>query len=82
MIYADVKNKLNDKPKEEIIDDYIELLKEKHRLEKEIKKYKNPNTPSSKQGFDKPEAQGIPVGRKRGKKSGHSRIAGKSEYDK
>ena len=71
MIYFDVKKRFEDKSKEEIIDDYIELLKEKHKLEKELKKYKNANTPSSKSRFNRPKAQGIPVGRKKGKKSGH-----------
>ncbi len=68
-----IKQSLEDKSKEELIDDYIELYlkKEKEKLEKELHKYKNPNTPSAKQGFDKPQAQGIPVGRKLGKKSGH-----------
>lgn len=39
MMYVDVKKGFEDKSKEEIIDDYIELLKEKHKLEKELKKY-------------------------------------------
>lgn len=47
------------------------LLKEKEKLEKEIRKYKNANTPSSKLGFDKPKALGLKVGRKPGKKSKH-----------
>ena len=40
-------------------------------MKKEIKKYKNPHTPSSQNKFDKPQAQGLKVGRKKGKKSGH-----------
>ena len=62
---------LDEKSREELIDECIELYKEKQRLERELKKYKNSHTPSSKQGFDKPQAQGIPVGRKLGSKSGH-----------
>ena len=44
------------------------LKKEKEKLEKELKKYKNAHTPSSKLRFEKPQAKGLPVGRKKGKK--------------
>ena len=44
------------------------LKKEKEKLEKELKKYKNAHTPSSKLRFDKPQAKGLPVGRKKVKK--------------
>ena len=62
---------LDEKSREDLIDECIELYKEKQRLERELKKFKNPHTPSSKQGFDKPQAQGLPVGRKLGSKSAH-----------
>lgn len=57
--------------REKLIDLVKRLLKEKEKLEKEIRKYKNANTPSSKLGFDKPKALGLKVGRKPGKKSKH-----------
>lgn len=62
---------LEEKSKKEIIQDYIELYKEKEKLERELKKYKNSNTPSSQNKFDNPKAQGFAVGRKAGKKTGH-----------
>jgi len=73
MIYLDVKEGLKDKPKEEIIDDYIELLKEKHKLEKELKKYNNSNTPSSSNKHIKPNTEGLKAkkGAKRGAPKGH-----------
>lgn len=47
-----------------------ELGKEKEKLEKELKKYKNPNTPSSAQYFEaKPESRA--TGRPRGAPLGH-----------
>ena len=49
-----MKKLLEDKSKEEIIEDYLNLYKkqeklrsEKEKLEKELRKYKNSNTPSS-----------------------------------
>lgn len=73
MIYADVKDSLKDKPKEEIIDEYIDLLKEKHKLEKELKKYKNSNTPSSSNKHIKENTLGLKAkkGAKRGAPKGH-----------
>lgn len=68
MIYAKVKDNLKDKTKEEIIDDYIELLKEKDKIERELKKYKNCNTPSSQNKHLKDTTQGFKA--KRGAKRG------------
>lgn len=65
------KDKFKDKSRDEILEDMFELYKEKEKLEKELNKYKNPHTPSSKNKFNRPQAQGIKVGRKEGKKSGH-----------
>lgn len=69
---------LDEKSKKEIIDKYIELYekfenikKEKEKLEKELHKYKNSNTPSSQKRFEKVQVQGLKVGRKKGKKSHH-----------
>lgn len=66
-----LKDKYKEENKDRIIEDLYEALKENEKLKKKLRKYENPHTPSSKQGFDKPQAQGIPVGRKLGKKSGH-----------
>lgn len=73
-----IKQLLEDKSKEELIEDYIELYKkkekierEKEKLEKELHKYKNAHTPSSQKRFEKVEVQGLKVGRKKGKKSHH-----------
>jgi hypothetical protein len=72
MIYLqNFKEKYKDRTKDELIEELWKSYNEKEKLERQLKKYKNPHTPSSKQGFDKPQAQGIPVGRKLGKKSGH-----------
>ncbi len=59
MRYHAVENGLKDKSKKELIKEYIELLKEKERLEKELKKYKNPNTPSSAHPHLKPNTLGL-----------------------
>ena len=59
MKYHTVENGLKDKSKKEIIKEYIELLKEKDKLEKELKKYKNSNTPSSAHPHLKPNTFGL-----------------------
>lgn len=59
MRYHTVEDGLKDKSKKEIIKEYIELLKEKERLEKELKKYKNSNTPSSAHPHLKPNTFGL-----------------------
>ncbi len=73
-----LKEKLKGKSRDEIIEEMFEILKEKDRveeekdkLEKKLRKYENPHTPSSKKSFAKVEVQGLKVGRKKGKKSGH-----------
>ena len=71
MKYLTVEKELDEKSKKEIIKEYIDLLKEKEKLEKKLRKYENPHTPSSKKSFAKVEVQGVKVGRKKGKKSCH-----------
>lgn len=66
-------DKYKDLSKEEILDKLADEIIENDRLKKKLKKYDNSNTPPSKQGFDKPQAQGLPVGRKKGKKYNHLR---------
>jgi hypothetical protein len=74
MIYLqNFKEKYKDKTKDELIEELWKSYNEKEKLEQQLKKYKNPHTPSSKQGFDKPEAKGLPVGRKPGKVYNHER---------
>lgn len=41
-------NLLEDKSKEELIDEYIELYKENEKLKRKLRKYENPHTPPSK----------------------------------
>lgn len=68
------KKKSKEELVEEVVDRIIEIDKlkeEKEKLEKKLRKYENPHTPSSKKSFAKVEVQGLKVGRKKGKKSGH-----------
>lgn len=48
-----------------------ELKEENKKIQDELKKYKNAHTPSSQKKFERVEAQGLKVGRKKGKKTGH-----------
>ena len=48
-----------------------ELKEENQKAQNELKKYKNAHTPSSQIKFEKIVAQGLKVGRKKGKKTGH-----------
>ena len=68
-----VKDKYKDEDRDNIINDLFEALKEIEKLKRKLRKYENPHTPPSKQGFDKPQAQGLPVGRKIGKNYVHER---------
>lgn len=67
------KDGYKDKSKEEILDEMYENYVELEKLKRKLRRYENPHTPSSKQGFDKPQAQGLPVGRKSGKIYVHKR---------
>lgn len=73
-----IKLKLEELTKEDLIElvkkQYKQignLSKEVEKLTKQLKKYENPNTPSSQKKFTKTKAQGLKVGRKKGKKSSH-----------
>ncbi len=70
---SDIRKKYEELDKDKILDELVDKELEIIRLLKKLNKYENPHTPSSKQGFDKPQAQGIPVGRKKGKKYTHLR---------
>ena len=72
---------LNKKSKKEVIDECIELYEEKEKadkkindLERELKKYKNSNTPSSANKHLKPNTMGLKAknGVKRGAPKGHT----------
>lgn len=87
MKYLTLTKELDKKGKQEIIRKYIDLLKkndklekDKEKLERELKKYKNANTPSSannhlqtntQRSNDKDNNTPNKVGRKKGKKSNH-----------
>lgn len=73
MILKTISEELEKKSKKEIIEDFIELYKEKEKLEKELKKYKNSNTPSSANKHLKENTQGLKAkrGAKRGAPKGH-----------
>ena len=70
---ADIREKYEELDKDEILDEVVDLVLENEKLKRKLRKYENPHTPSSKQGFDKPQAQGLPVGRKPGKVYDHER---------
>ena len=64
--------------KDELIRKYLELeeeltkvQKEKEALEKELRKYKNPNTPPSAHPYLKPNTQGTTTRGTRGAPKGH-----------
>lgn len=69
----DFRLKLSEKSKEELIDEIIELYKKNEELERELKKYKNPHTPSSSNKHIKPDTLGLKAkqGAKRGAPLGH-----------
>ena len=68
---GEIRKEHEDLSKDELLDKLVDEILENEKLKKKLRKYENPHTPPSKQGFEKPEAKGIPVGRKKGKKSGH-----------
>ena len=68
---AEIRKKYEDFEKDELLDMLVDKEFEIEKLKRKLKKYHNPHTPPSKQGFDKPQAHGITVGRKKGVKSGH-----------
>ena len=69
----DLRLQLSEKSKEELIDEIIERDKKIEELERELKKYKNPNTPSSSNKHIKSDTSGLraKAGAKRGAPIGH-----------
>ena len=70
---ADIRTEYEDLDKDKLLDEVVDKVLEIEKLKRKLRKYENPHTPSSKQGFDKPQAQGLPVGRKPGKVYNHDR---------
>jgi len=69
----DLRLQLLEKSKEELIDEIIVLYEEKEKLERKLKKYENPNAPSSSNKHIKPDTLGLKAkeGAKRGAPLGH-----------
>ncbi len=70
---ADIREEYEEFDKNKLLDELIDKVLEIDKLKRKLRKYENPHTPPSKQGFDKPQAQGLPVGRKPGKVYKHER---------
>jgi len=71
MIRVD-KQDLQKKPKDELVDELYDSLVEIEKLKRELRKYKNPNTPHSAHPHLKPNTQGTTAGGKRGAPEGHT----------
>ncbi len=69
----DIRKDFEDKSKDELLDEVVDKILEIEKLKRKLRRYENPHTPSSKQGFDKKQAKGLPVGRKPGKLYVHKR---------
>ena len=70
---AEIRKEYEELDKDKLLDEVVDLVLENEKLKRKLKKYENPHPPPSKQGFDKPQAQGLPVGRKPGKAYNHER---------
>jgi len=73
MIHCD-KQDLHKKSKDELVDELYDSLVEVDKLKRELRKYKNPNTPPSAHPHLKPNMMGLKVvkGAKRGAPIGHT----------
>lgn len=67
------KDKFKEKSRDEILEEMFEIYKKKEKLEKELKKYKNANTPSSANKHINPNTLGLKAKKnaKRGAPKGH-----------
>ncbi len=70
---SEVRKEYEEFEKDKLLDEVVDLVIENEKLKRKLRRYENPHTPPSKQGFDKPQANGLPVGRKKGKKYTHPR---------
>lgn len=68
---TEVRKEYEKLERDKLLDEVVDLFIQNEKLKRKLRKYENPHTPSSKQGFNKPEAQGLKVGRKEGKKTHH-----------
>lgn len=66
------KQDLHEKSKDELVDELYDSLVEIDKLKRELRKYKNPNTPSSAHPHLKPNTQGAVASGKRGAPKGHA----------
>jgi hypothetical protein len=69
-LYCD-KQELNKKSKDELVDELYDSLVEIDKLKRELRKYKNPNTPPSANQHLKPALLPQKSGKKRGAPQGH-----------
>src|SRR3989338_6562489 len=70
---VDIREEYEELDKDKLLDELVDKVLEIDKLKRKLRKYENPHTPPSKQGFDKPQAQGLSVGRKPGKVYKHER---------
>ncbi len=70
---SEIRKKYEELEKDKLLDEFVDLFLENDKLKRKLRKYENPHTPPSKQGFEKPQAKGLPVGRKPGKVYNHER---------
>lgn len=68
------KQDLWKKPKDELVDELYDSLVEIEKLKRELRKYKNPNTPPSAHPHLKPCVKPFAVGRRRGAPLGHKGV--------
>ena len=76
-LVIEAQSNYGDKSRDELIEEIVDLILEKEKLEKKLRKYENPNTPPSK---DERKSRtkfvskiGLSVGKKRGYK-GKTRV--------
>jgi len=55
---AEIRKEYEELDKDKLLDEVVDKVLEIKKLKRKLRKYENPNTPPSKQGFDKPQAQG------------------------
>jgi len=60
----DIRFKLSEQSKDELIDIILETRERIKELERELKRYKNPNTPSSSNKHIKPDTLGLKAEKK------------------
>lgn len=69
-LYCD-KQELKKKSKDELVDDLYDALYENEKLKRELRKYKNPNTPPSAHAHIKPYVKPSATSKRQGAPKGH-----------